>query len=71
MSAALATYCEKQDCTVPNAQSLRTQGRSMYCRVGMFGIDLADYPKVKKFSDDFGNNQQVKAAREKMAAASK
>ena len=43
----------------------------MYCRVGMFGIDLADYSKVKKFSEDFGNNQQVKAAREKMAAASK
>ena len=43
----------------------------LMCRVGMFGIDLADYPKVKKFSEDFGNNQQVKSAREKMAAASK
>ena len=37
----------------------------------MFGIDLAEYPKVKKFSEDFGNNQQVKSAQEKMAAASK
>lgn len=37
----------------------------------MFGIDLAEYPEVKKFSENFGNNQQVKSARDKMAAASK
>lgn len=40
-------------------------------RIGMFGIDLADYPKVKQFAEEFGNNQKVKAARKKMQAASK
>ena len=38
---------------------------------GYLGIKLDDYPKVKQFSEQVGQNPKIKAAQEKMAAASK
>lgn len=38
---------------------------------GFLGISLDNYPKTKQFSEQVGQNPKIKAAQDKMNAASK